>query len=75
MHILWAGYGQFLCANGLPFAIAIREDICKQCLALNVVGRFDHDAIHYARLAVNPYVKIFETLLQTLPAAGCSRRN
>ena len=65
MHNLWDGYRQFLCANGLPFGIAVREDICEQCLALALVGFLNHGAIHDARVAVNPYVQIFETLLRT----------
>jgi hypothetical protein len=60
------GYRKFLCANGLPFAIAIREDIREQSLALRRVGRLDHGTIHNARVAVNPHVQIFEMLPRML---------
>jgi hypothetical protein len=66
LHNLWRGYRQLLCANGLPFAIAIGEDICEQCLALAMLSRFDHGAIHNPRFTINPYMQIFETLLWTL---------
>ena len=59
---LWSGYRQLLCANGPPFAIAIGEDICEQNLALAVVSRFDHGAIHNSCFTINPYMQIFETL-------------
>jgi len=68
VHNLWTGNGQFLRANGPPFPIPIRENICEQCLAFAVVGLFDYGAIHNARVAVDPYVQIFETLLRTLAA-------
>ena len=70
VDILGTGYRQFLCANSLPFAIAIREDICEQRLALAMFGRLDHGAIHNSCLTVNPYMQICEMLLGTL-GTGC----
>src|SRR6266568_3000912 len=66
VDILGTGYRQFLCANSLPFAIAIREDICEQSLAHAMFGRLDHGAIHNSYLTVNPYMQICEMLLRTL---------
>ena len=67
LHKLWSGHRQLLCANGPPFAIAIGEDICEQSLALAVVSRFNHGAIHNSCFTINPYMQIFETLLWTFP--------
>ena len=65
MRSLWSDYRQLLCANCLPFAIAIGEDICEKCLAFAAVSRFDHGAIHNSCFTVNPYMQILETLLWT----------
>ena len=61
----WTGYRQLLCTNRLPLAIAIREDICEQSLALAMLGRLDHGTIHNSCLTVNPYMQIREMLLRT----------
>ena len=75
MRNLSGDYRQLLCANGLPFAIAIGEDICEQSLAFAVVSRFDHGAIHNSCVTINPYMQIFETLFWTLSTRRMLRRN
>jgi len=44
----------------------LREDIREQSLAFAMLARFDHGAIHYPCLTVNPHVQIFEMLLRML---------
>src|SRR6266478_9378471 len=62
--------GQFLCANGLPFAIAIREDVREQSLVFAAVSRFDYGAIHDPCVTINSYIEIFEALVRVLLGPG-----